>query len=143
MSRSKVDVFVYILFAKRIIWLCRVVLRTVSCDASSCQTVFIRIVLFSETCEAVAMSEKASKKPVDPVTDVPVDHVDHVDPVARARRVDALSKNHILMAMGVGLVPLPVVDLVGVVAVQLDLIKKISTEYGVPFREDRSKAILS
>lgn len=83
------------------------------------------------------MSEKANKKPVDPVSDVPV------DPVARSRRVDALSKNHILAAMGVGLVPLPVVDLIGVVVVQLDLIKKLSTEYGVPFRKDRSRAILS
>jgi uncharacterized protein (DUF697 family) len=83
------------------------------------------------------MSKKNNESAVDPVSDVAV------DPVARARRVDALSKNHILMAMGVGLVPLPVVDLVGVVAVQLDLIKKLSTEYGVPFRQDRGKAILS
>jgi uncharacterized protein (DUF697 family) len=88
------------------------------------------------------MTEKTNKKPVDPVIDDPV--VDGpVDPVARARRVDALSKNHILMAMGVGLIPLPVVDIVGVVAVQLALIKKLSAEYGVAFREDRSRAILT
>lgn len=83
------------------------------------------------------MSKKAKESPVDPASDVPL------DPVARSRRVESLSKNHILLAMGVGLVPLPVVDLVGVVAIQLDLIKKLSIEYGVPFREDRSKAILS
>jgi uncharacterized protein (DUF697 family) len=86
------------------------------------------------------MSEKTNKKPVDPASEVPEVPV---DPVARAQRVEALSKNHILMAMGVGLVPLPVVDLVGVLAVQLDLISKLSAEYGVPFRKDRGKAILT
>jgi len=83
------------------------------------------------------MSEKTTESPVDSANEAPV------DPVVRAKRVDVLSRNHILTAMGVGLVPLPVVDLVGVLAVQLDLIKKLSTEYGVPFRQDRAKAIVT
>ena len=84
------------------------------------------------------MSEKANKKPADPVTADPVQDVP-VDPVARAQRVDALSRNHILMAMGVSLVPLPVVDILGAMAVQLDLIRKLSAEYGVPVPERRSR----
>ncbi|NIJ50402.1 YcjF family protein [Rhizomicrobium electricum] len=86
------------------------------------------------------MSEKGNKKPSDPVADAPVTSA---DPVERARRVEVLSRNHILMAMGVALVPLPVVDILGAMAVQLDLIKKLSAEYGVPFKEDRGKAILT
>jgi uncharacterized protein (DUF697 family) len=86
------------------------------------------------------MSEKGNKKPADAATDVPADHV---NPVDRARRVEVLTRNHILMAMGVSLVPLPVVDILGAMAVQLDLIKKLSAEYEVPFKEDRGKAILT
>lgn len=83
------------------------------------------------------MSEKTNKKPADPVTDGPV------DPVVRTKRVEALSKKYILMSMGVALVPLPVVDVLGAMAIQLDLIRKLSAEYGVPFKEDRGKAILT
>jgi len=88
------------------------------------------------------MSEKANKKSADSVTADPIKDAP-VDPAARALRVDALSRNHILMAMGVSLVPLPVVDILGAMAVQLDLIRKLSAEYGVPFKEDRGKAILT
>lgn len=83
------------------------------------------------------MSEKANESPADTADSTPV------DPVVRAQRVDSLSKNHILSSMGVGLVPIPVVDIVGALAVQLNLIKKLSIEYGVPFEQDRSKAILT
>lgn len=86
------------------------------------------------------MSEKGNKKPADTAADAPADRV---DPVERARRVEVLSRNHILMAMGVSLVPLPVVDILGAMAIQLDLIRKLSAEYGVPFKEDRGKAVLT
>ena len=49
---------------------------------------------------------------------------------ARAARLNSLRRNHVLTAMGVGLVPVPLVDLVGVMGVGVDLIKKLSNEYG-------------
>lgn len=66
-----------------------------------------------------------------------------VDTAARAARTDSLIKNHILAAMGVGLVPLPGVDIVGALAVQYELVRKISGEYNVPFKQERVKAIVT
>ncbi|GAA0544025.1 uncharacterized protein (DUF697 family) [Rhizomicrobium palustre] len=83
------------------------------------------------------MSEKISKKPSDSAKE------SSVDPAARAARVETLSRNHILMAMGVSLVPLPVVDILGAMAIQLDLIKRLSAEYDLEFKEERGKAILT
>jgi len=66
-----------------------------------------------------------------------------VDPVARALRVEKIAKNHILASLGVGLVPIPIADIVGVLAINLDLIRKVSHEYNVPFNQERGKAILT
>lgn len=61
----------------------------------------------------------------------------------REARLDKLAKNHILAAMGVGLIPIPLVDLVAVTGIQLDLIKKIAAEYEVPFKQEKVKFIVS
>jgi len=65
------------------------------------------------------------------------------DAVARAERLDKIARNHILASSGVGLVPIPIVDIAGVMGVHLDLIKKLSTEYGVPFDKSLGKSILT
>jgi uncharacterized protein (DUF697 family) len=61
----------------------------------------------------------------------------------RKERLDKLAKHHVLAAMGVGLVPLPVVDMVALVGIQLDLIRKLSAEYAVPFRQDMGKSVIA
>jgi uncharacterized protein (DUF697 family) len=61
----------------------------------------------------------------------------------RKERLDKLARNHILASMGVGLVPIPLVDMVALVGVQLDLIKKLSVEYDIPFKQDRGKSIVT
>ncbi len=74
----------------------------------------------------------------------PADAVENaIDPAARNVRLEKMARNHILASSGVGLVPIPFVDIVGVIGVQLDLIKKLSIEYGVPFDKDRGKSILA
>lgn len=67
-----------------------------------------------------------------------------VDPVeGRTERLEKLAKNHILASMGVGLIPIPLVDIFALMGIQLDMIKKLSAEYDVPFRQDRGKSILT
>jgi uncharacterized protein (DUF697 family) len=61
----------------------------------------------------------------------------------REKRLEKLSKNHVLASMGVGLIPLPLVDMVALMGIQLDLIRKIASEYDVPFRQDLGKSIIS
>jgi uncharacterized protein (DUF697 family) len=42
-------------------------------------------------------------------------------------------------AAGIGLLPLPIIDFVGVTAVQLSLLRELSALYGVPYYEDRAR----
>ena len=67
-----------------------------------------------------------------------------VDPTeGRAERLEKLAKNHILASMGVGLIPFPLVDMVALFGIQLDLVKKLSVEYDVPFKQEIGKSIVS
>lgn len=61
----------------------------------------------------------------------------------REQRLEKLAKNHILASMGVGLIPIPLVDWVALMGVQLNMIRKIAAEYGVPFKQDAGKSIIT
>lgn len=75
---------------------------------------------------------------------VVVDATPAEDPTAgRQQRLDKLSRNHIAAAMGVGLIPIPLVDVLALMGVQLDLIKKLAAEYDIPFERDRGKSIVT
>jgi len=50
---------------------------------------------------------------------------------------------HMLAAAGVGIVPIPLVDLVGVAGVQLNMLRKLSDLYGVPFSANTGKNIIA
>ncbi|MBF0118371.1 MAG: DUF697 domain-containing protein [Desulfobacterales bacterium] len=52
-------------------------------------------------------------------------------------------KNHVIGAMAVGLIPLPFVDLVALTGVQINMLKKLSQIYDIPFHQDRVKNILA
>lgn len=66
-----------------------------------------------------------------------------IAPEGREGRIEKIAKHHILTAMGVGLVPIPVVDVVALIGVQLDMIRKLSAEYGIPFKQDKVKSIIA
>lgn len=57
-------------------------------------------------------------------------------------QVDATLRKHIYAAVGAGLVPIPVVDFVGLFIIQLNLIRSLSSQYNVPFTETRAKGIV-
>ncbi|MFA7060906.1 MAG: YcjF family protein [Pedobacter sp.] len=46
-------------------------------------------------------------------------------------------------AAGVGLLPIPVVDVVAMTAVQIAMLKKLAAIYGIPFNEQRSKSAVA
>jgi uncharacterized protein (DUF697 family) len=58
-------------------------------------------------------------------------------------RAERTVRTHVLWAMGAGFIPLPVADALAVAAVQLDMIRNMSSIYGVPFAETQGKAIIS
>ena len=52
-------------------------------------------------------------------------------------------KSHVLWSMGAGLIPLPIIDMVAVTAVQLDMLKQLSAVYGHDFSETSGKSWIS
>ncbi len=56
---------------------------------------------------------------------------------------DRIIKEHVLWAIGAGLVPLPILDIVAVTAVQLDMLKQLASLYTIPFTESEGKAWVS
>lgn len=56
--------------------------------------------------------------------------------------VDKIIRRHVYVSAGVGLIPLPLVDIAGLTGVQVNMLRKIAKEYGVPFSEGTVKNIL-
>ncbi len=55
---------------------------------------------------------------------------------------DKIIRDHLLVSMGVGLVPIPFIDFVGGKGVQLNLIRKLAQGYDIPFSNDMVKNCL-
>lgn len=58
-------------------------------------------------------------------------------------RADRIIKEHVLWSIGAGLVPLPVLDIVAVTAVQLDMLRQLASLHDVRFTESEGKAWVS
>lgn len=82
-------------------------------------------------------------KPAPPHSETAATPAPQFDQAARDARLDSLCTNHVLAALGVGLIPIPIVDVLGVTTVQIDLITKLSAEYQVPMKHDLVKSILA
>ena len=52
-------------------------------------------------------------------------------------------RNHVIGSMGVGLIPIPVVDLVALTGIQLNMLRKLAKAYDIPFSKDKVKTILA
>lgn len=58
-------------------------------------------------------------------------------------KADKIIQQHMIWAIGAGLVPLPILDIVAVTAIQLDMLRQLATTYGVSFSESEGKAWVS
>ncbi|KJS32399.1 MAG: GTPase [Desulfatitalea sp. BRH_c12] len=61
----------------------------------------------------------------------------------RKAETDRLIKNHTYGSMGVGLIPLPVVDFLALTGIQVRLLYKLSKFYGVDFSKERAKTLIA
>lgn len=66
-------------------------------------------------------------------------------PAAVGKEADALRivKKHVYWAAGLGFLPIPVIGVASVVAIQIKMLRELSTLYGVPFSEHRGKALIA
>ncbi|MEM6965157.1 MAG: DUF697 domain-containing protein [Bacteroidota bacterium] len=58
-------------------------------------------------------------------------------------KADSIIKNHVLFATGAGVIPIPLLDIAGVTAVQLDMLKKLTNLYGKNYSENVGKAFIA
>lgn len=63
-------------------------------------------------------------------------------PESEAAALNIVRRNA-LWAMGIGLVPLPVVDVFGVSAIQLKMARELADHYRVPFSEGDARSLIS
>ena len=62
---------------------------------------------------------------------------------ARYQSAQKVVRHNAYWALGAGLIPLPVVDIVALTAVQVKMLKELSDTYKVKFFEDKAKKIIS
>lgn len=75
-----------------------------------------------------------------PVTEAPAKTVFAKD--VPKERLEQLMRSHVWSAMAVGLIPLPLVDFAAVTVVQLNLLRKLTQEYGIKFSASAVKNTL-
>jgi len=66
-----------------------------------------------------------------------------IDDDRRLQDARAKSKNYVFAALGIGLVPMPLVDMAGITLLQLKMLHSLSKLYGVKFSSDIGKSIIS
>lgn len=86
---------------------------------------------------------KEEKVKEEATVDASQESLDSAVKEGREGRLDKIAKHHVLSSMGVGLIPLPVVDLVALMGIQLNMVRKVASEYNVPFKQDIGKSIIS
>jgi uncharacterized protein (DUF697 family) len=57
--------------------------------------------------------------------------------------LNAILRHHVWGAMGVGLIPVPVVDVIALTGVQINMLRRLAEVYEIPFMKDTVKNILS
>lgn len=60
----------------------------------------------------------------------------HLQPEARE-----IIKEHVLFSMGAGLIPLFILDIIAITAIQMDMIRQLCRHYSVDYQETKGKAI--
>jgi uncharacterized protein (DUF697 family) len=61
---------------------------------------------------------------------------------ARLARAETLVKDHMVMSLAAGLVPVPLLDLAAGAGIQLFLLKRLCDLYGVPFVENVARGVV-
>lgn len=64
------------------------------------------------------------------------------EPSKRLEQAHARVRRNVYWALGIGLVPLPLVDLIALTAVQVRMLKQLSDLYGLSFSDGRARTLV-
>ena len=65
------------------------------------------------------------------------------DQLKRRQEADKVVRKHVLYSLGAGLVPVPLIDIAAVTAVQIDMLRQLATIYGADYDASKGKAFAS
>ena len=60
-----------------------------------------------------------------------------------ACEIDAIIRKRVYGSVALGLAPIPLLDLIGLYAIQVDLVRALANKYGVPFKADMPSRLMS
>jgi uncharacterized protein (DUF697 family) len=83
----------------------------------------------------------AEKSKTDKKVDEEAPNAEQAGPEAEA--VEKIIRKHVGYSMVAGALPVPLIDIVAVTAIQMDMLKQLATVYRVDFSEERGKSIVS
>lgn len=84
------------------------------------------------------------QQPTEQPTEQPETTQMETEPIVVPKdELDKILRHHVWGAMGVGLIPIPLADLVALTGVQLNMLRKLANVYGVPFFKDAARNVLS
>jgi uncharacterized protein (DUF697 family) len=63
--------------------------------------------------------------------------------IVQQAELDVIIRHHVYASMALGLAPIPLVDLVGLTAVQVDLVRALAKKYEVPFKKNVTKTLIA
>lgn len=66
-----------------------------------------------------------------------------MDSSGKNERAQEIVKNYVLISMGAGLVPIPILDIAAVTTVQLDMVKNLAQLYGADYSGDFARNLLT
>ncbi len=61
----------------------------------------------------------------------------------RSKHAETIISNHVMWSMGAGLLPVAIIDIFAVSAVQIDMIRQLCKVYEIPFEETQGKALVT
>lgn len=64
-------------------------------------------------------------------------------PEERLQEATNFVRRRMFWSAGVGLIPIPIFDFVALTALQVDMVRVLARDYGVPFRKEAAKSIIT
>lgn len=59
-----------------------------------------------------------------------------------AENPDTIIRHHLIAAMAAGLIPVPLIDFIGISGIQINLLRKLAKVYNIPFSDDIVKNLI-
>lgn len=87
-------------------------------------------------------ASETSSQPDSPSPELALATTERPKAAPTQAELDGVIRKRVYAAMALGLAPLPLLDLVGFYAIQIELAKALAQKYEVPFKEDRAKALI-